>query len=149
MLVPSQLARMHMLKSEAAEKYFHHHCGFPAEPDEDERLLASVYSRSLMKMEPDARRRSRKNSKALRLGIEQSEREAKEKATGRLGWRSASGGRTGSSDSSKGSSSHPPHRPTTTTMTSTCCPMIRTIFHQPPTGRGKGRRGSGESSSSL
>ena len=53
----------------------------PAEPGKDERLLAWVYRRSLTMAETDARRLRRKNAKALRLANEQSEREAKEKAT--------------------------------------------------------------------
>ncbi|KAE8796785.1 Phosphorylated carbohydrates phosphatase [Hordeum vulgare] len=47
-------------------------------PDEDERLLAWVYRRSLMTAETDAQHLRRKNAKELRLAIKQSEREAKE-----------------------------------------------------------------------
>ncbi|KAE8811524.1 Phosphorylated carbohydrates phosphatase [Hordeum vulgare] len=50
----------------------------PAVPDEDERLLAWVYLRSLTTTEMDVWRIRRKNVKALRLAIEQSEHEAKE-----------------------------------------------------------------------
>ncbi|KAE8784252.1 Phosphorylated carbohydrates phosphatase [Hordeum vulgare] len=50
------------------------------EPDEDERLLAWMYRRSLTTTETDARRLRRKNAGALRLAIEQSEREANELA---------------------------------------------------------------------
>ncbi|KAE8797459.1 Phosphorylated carbohydrates phosphatase [Hordeum vulgare] len=56
------------------------HRGMPTERDEDERLLAWVYRRSLTTAEKDARRLRRKNAKAPRLAIEQSEREAKEAA---------------------------------------------------------------------
>ncbi|KAE8808012.1 Phosphorylated carbohydrates phosphatase [Hordeum vulgare] len=52
----------------------------PVEPDEDERLLAWVYRRSLTTTETDAQRLRRKNVKALRLAIKQSGREAKEAA---------------------------------------------------------------------
>ena len=48
------------------------------ESNEDERLLAWVYRRSLMTAETDTRRLRRKNAKALWLVIEQSEWEAKE-----------------------------------------------------------------------
>ena len=51
------------------------------DPDEDVWLLAWVYCRSLTTVDIDARRLYPKNAKALRLAIEQSEREAKEKAT--------------------------------------------------------------------
>uniref|UniRef100_M8C8N9 Phosphorylated carbohydrates phosphatase n=1 Tax=Aegilops tauschii TaxID=37682 RepID=M8C8N9_AEGTA len=51
------------------------------EPDEDERLIAWVYRRSVMAAEADACRLRRKNAKALRLAIEQSEREAKQATT--------------------------------------------------------------------
>lgn len=94
--MPAQLAWTRTLESEAraarrerqrarerdaAEKSVRRRRGLPAEPDEDERLLAWVYRRSLTTAETDARRLRRKNTKALRLAIEQSEREAKEKAT--------------------------------------------------------------------
>ena len=45
-------------------------------PDEEEHLLQWVYRRSLTTVETDARRLQRINAKQLRLGIEQSEREA-------------------------------------------------------------------------
>ncbi|KAE8814678.1 Phosphorylated carbohydrates phosphatase [Hordeum vulgare] len=51
----------------------------PAEPGNDECLLALVYRRSLTTVETHARR-LRRNAKALRLAIEQSEREAKKLA---------------------------------------------------------------------
>ena len=54
--------------------------GLTAETDEDERLLAWVYRRSLMTAETSARWLRRKNAKALRLAIEQSKREEKEAA---------------------------------------------------------------------
>ncbi|KAE8797919.1 Phosphorylated carbohydrates phosphatase [Hordeum vulgare] len=47
-----------------------------AEPDKDAQLLEWVYRRSLTTAETDARRLRRKNTKALRIAIEQSEREA-------------------------------------------------------------------------
>ncbi|KAE8817281.1 Phosphorylated carbohydrates phosphatase [Hordeum vulgare] len=47
-------------------------------PEEDELLLAWVYHESLRTAETNARRLQQKKAKALRLGIEQSEREAKE-----------------------------------------------------------------------
>ncbi|KAE8798502.1 Phosphorylated carbohydrates phosphatase [Hordeum vulgare] len=60
-----------------------HGCrGMPVEPDEDERLLSWVHRRALMMADTEARRLRWKNAKALRLAIEQSEREAKE-ATGK------------------------------------------------------------------
>ena len=46
------------------------------ELDEDERLLTWVYRRSLTTVETDARRLRWKNTKALRIAIEQFEREA-------------------------------------------------------------------------
>ncbi|WP_139324271.1 hypothetical protein [Pseudonocardia sp. Ae707_Ps1] len=52
----------------------------PSEPDDDEWLLQWVYRRSLTPAETDACRLRRKNLKALRLAIEQNEREAREKA---------------------------------------------------------------------
>ena len=55
--------------------------GLPAEPDGDEWLLVWVYRRSLTTAETGARLLCLKNDKALRLAVEQSEREAKEKAT--------------------------------------------------------------------
>ncbi|KAE8804498.1 Phosphorylated carbohydrates phosphatase [Hordeum vulgare] len=55
--------------------------GFSAKPDEDELLLALIYPRSLTSAQTNARRLRRKNAKALRLAIKQSEREPKEKAT--------------------------------------------------------------------
>ncbi|KAE8795750.1 Phosphorylated carbohydrates phosphatase [Hordeum vulgare] len=48
------------------------------EPGEDERLLTWVYRLSLTTAETNGRRLPGKNAKALRLAIEQSEREAKE-----------------------------------------------------------------------
>ncbi|KAE8801424.1 Phosphorylated carbohydrates phosphatase [Hordeum vulgare] len=66
---------------EATQKYVCRRCGFPAEPDEDERLIAWVYHWSLTTTKLDARRLHRQNAKALWLAIEKSEHEAKEKAT--------------------------------------------------------------------
>ena len=51
-----------------------------ADLDEDGWLLAWIYRRSLMAAKTDARGLRRKNIKALRLAIEQSERKAKEAA---------------------------------------------------------------------
>lgn len=52
----------------------------PAKPDKDEQLLSWVYRCSLTTAETDARRLRRKNAKARRLAIEQSEHEAAEAA---------------------------------------------------------------------
>ncbi|KAE8787780.1 Phosphorylated carbohydrates phosphatase [Hordeum vulgare] len=52
----------------------------PTEPHEDERLLAWVYRWSLTRAGTNARHLRQKNAKALRLAIEQPEREAKEAA---------------------------------------------------------------------
>lgn len=49
-----------------------------AEPDEDARLLKWAYRWSLTTAKMDVRRLRRKNAKALRIAIEQSEREAAE-----------------------------------------------------------------------
>ncbi|KAE8800598.1 Phosphorylated carbohydrates phosphatase [Hordeum vulgare] len=63
-----------------AEQSLHRHRGTEAEPDEDVRLLEWVYRRSLTTIETNARRLRRKNTKALRIAIEQSKREAVEVA---------------------------------------------------------------------
>ena len=67
-------------KRDVAEQSFRRRRGLPGVPDEEKRLLAWVNCRSLTTAEIDARRLRRKNAKALRLAIEQSEREALEKA---------------------------------------------------------------------
>lgn len=54
-------------------------CGLSAAPNAGEHLLTTVLYRSLTTAETDARHLRRKNVKALQLGIEQSDREAKEK----------------------------------------------------------------------
>ncbi|KAE8799842.1 Phosphorylated carbohydrates phosphatase [Hordeum vulgare] len=54
--------------------------GMEAEPDKDTRLLEWVYLRALTTAETDAWRLGWKNTKALRIAIEQSEREAAEAA---------------------------------------------------------------------
>ncbi|KAE8774599.1 Phosphorylated carbohydrates phosphatase [Hordeum vulgare] len=95
-LVPAAPARTHTPKSEAraarrerqrqrkrseAEQSVHRLRGIAAELDEDARLLEWVYRRSLTTAETDARRLQQKNAKALRIAIEQFEREATETAT--------------------------------------------------------------------
>lgn len=52
------------------EQSFRRHRGFPEVPDEEERLLAWVYRRSLTMAKTDARWFRRKKAKALRLAIE-------------------------------------------------------------------------------
>jgi hypothetical protein len=94
-LVPAPPARTRTPESEAraahrerqrarerdvAEQSTRRRRGMEADPDEDARLLAWVYCRSLTTAETDARRLRRKNAKALRLAIEQSEREVTEAA---------------------------------------------------------------------
>ena len=68
--------RQRAREREAVESSVHHRHGLPAEPNKDEWLLAWVYCRSLTTAETDAWRVHRKNAKALRHSIEQSEREA-------------------------------------------------------------------------
>ncbi|KAE8782064.1 Phosphorylated carbohydrates phosphatase [Hordeum vulgare] len=90
MLVPTALSRTRTSESEArvarrerqrqrerleAEQSVRPRHGMEAEPDEDVRLVKWVYRRSLTTVEMDARRLRRKNAKALRIAIEQSERE--------------------------------------------------------------------------
>lgn len=55
-------------------------CGLWMAPDEEEELLAAVYRRSLSMVETDARRLRQKNAKALRICLEQTAREAAERA---------------------------------------------------------------------
>ena len=62
------------------ESSFQRRRGLPAEPNEDQRLLAWVYRWSFTMAEMDARWLLRNNVRALRLDIKQSEREALEKA---------------------------------------------------------------------
>ena len=96
MLVPAPPARTRTTKSKAhaarrerqraregdARESSVRRCrGLPAEPDEDERLLAWVYRRSLTTAKTDARRFRWKNAKVIWLAIEQSEHEAAEAAT--------------------------------------------------------------------
>jgi hypothetical protein len=73
--------RQRATERDAAESSVRRHRRLPAEPDEDERLLVLVYRWSLTTAEIDARWLHRKNAKALRLAIEESEREAREKET--------------------------------------------------------------------
>ena len=54
----------------------HHRRGRSAKPNEEERLLAEVYYRSLTVAEKDAHRLRQKNAMVLQLAIEQSEWEA-------------------------------------------------------------------------
>ncbi|KAE8818345.1 Phosphorylated carbohydrates phosphatase [Hordeum vulgare] len=77
----ARLERQQTREREAAEQSMHHPRVMSAKPDEDVRLLAWVYRRSLMMADTDAQRFRQKNAEALRLAIEQSEREAKEVAT--------------------------------------------------------------------
>ena len=58
----------------------HHQCGTEPDADEETCLLAWVYRHPFSTAETDARCLRRKNTKALRLAIEQSEREVKEAA---------------------------------------------------------------------
>ncbi|KAE8771031.1 Phosphorylated carbohydrates phosphatase [Hordeum vulgare] len=69
-----------------------------AKPDEDVRLLEWVYRRSLTTAEPDERRLCRKNAKALRIAIEQSERDAMEEVAEAAQLAKLSGNRTGRTD---------------------------------------------------
>ena len=73
--------KQYLVQREAAEQSARHHRGTEPDANVDGRLLAWVYRHTLMTTETDARRLQRKNTKALRLAIEQSEREAKEAAT--------------------------------------------------------------------
>ena len=75
-----QRARARAATVEAAAQFSRHCHEMPTVPNEKERLLALVYRWSLTPAETDACRLRRKNLKALRLAIEQNEREAREKA---------------------------------------------------------------------
>ena len=106
-------------------------------PDDEECLLQWVYRRLLTTAETDARRLRRINAKQLRLGIEQSEREARvdklkrkqHRVIQRLqGFIAISN--FSSSDGSDGSDGDPPPATDRTTVSAT--------------ERAKGRRGSGE-----